>query len=370
MGSQPRKKIKIIMVAGKLDVTGISTVIMNYCSHLDLSKFEVLIVAGNPIAEVHRDTCKKLGIRLFELPNRWNNSKAYYKKLNEIVKQERPDILHVHGNSATMAIELFIAWIHGVKIRISHCHNTTSENLKRHKMMLPLFNKLYTQAFACGKKAGEWLYNDKKFYVIPNGFITERFVYNEEARKRVRTELGIDHAFVIGHIGRFNEQKNQPFLIKTFEQLAEKRDDVVLMLVGIGPDFEKTSELVKKSPYKDRIILYGETNSPEDMYSAMDVFVMPSRYEGLPVVLVEAECSGLYCIISDVVTDEMSIDHHIQKISLDAPLQDWCDAIESVPSIDRKAFYYNNVESFNQYDINADAKRLEQLYMDFCMNRR
>jgi len=358
-------KIKILMLVSKLDLTGISAVVMNYCSHMDLSKFEIEIAAGEPIADIHKTTCESLGIKLHQLPNRWNGSKKYYKEINRILREKKFDILHVHGNSATMAVELFLGWKHGVKIRIAHSHNTTCTHMRAHKMLLPLFNRLYTHAFACGKKAGEWLFGNKKFYVIPNGFNTQKFKFNAEARNKIRSQLGVEKAFIIGHVGRINEQKNQPFLVKVFEEFAAKRDDAVLLYVGIGPDSEKLNEIINSSPYKDRIIMYGETNTPEELYSAMDVFVLPSKYEGLPVVLLEAECSGLFCVISDKVTDEMSIDNHISSLSLEAPLQSWCDKIEAIPVIDRLQFYSDNKTDIEKYDIAECAKRLEELYINF-----
>ena len=359
------KRIKIIMIVNKLDVTGISTVVMNYCSHINLSRFSITVAAGEPVADIHRNCCQQLGIELYLLPNRKRNSSRYYKELNSILKENHFDILHVHGNSATMAIELFLGQINGVKIRISHSHNTTCTNMALHKILYPIFIHLYTHAFACGKKAGEWLYGDKPFYIISNGFDTKRFKFSQEARENIRKEIGFEDAFIIGHMGRFNEQKNQPFLIKVFEQFAAKRVDSVLLLVGTGPDFKMTKEIAEASPYSERIVLYGETNTPEDFYSAMDVFILPSKYEGLPVVLVEAECNGLYCIVSDLVTDEMNIDHHIVLCSLDGPLHSWCEAIDSVPKIDRKTFYLKYYKDIERYNIDGNVKYLEKLYMNF-----
>lgn len=358
-------KTKVIMVANKLDVTGISTVIMNYCSNLDLSKFDVEIAAGYPISEIHKNVCQCLEIKLHELPNRKQNSKRYYKELNQILRSGNYDILHVHGNSATMAVELFLAWIHGVKVRIPHSHNTTCTSMKLHKILRPMFDCLYTQAFACGQKAGEWLYGSKLFYIIPNGFNTEKYKFSQQARDKIRGQLKLENFFVIGHIGRFNEQKNQPFLIDVFEEYAKTHSNAVLLLVGIGPDYEKTKRLAEQSLYKDRIIFYGETDASQELYSAMDVFVLPSRYEGMPVVLVEAECSGLYCIISDKVTNEMNIDNHIVSLSLDEPVKKWCEIIEKVPMMDRERFFDENCTAISQYNITTNAKRLEKLYADF-----
>lgn len=368
--SNVETKVRVIMVANKLDVTGISTVIMNYCSHMDFSKLEITIAAGKPIADIHNDTCKQLGIRLFELPNRKQNCKQYYKALNHILTKEQFDVIHIHGNSATMTVELFLGWIHGIKVRIPHSHNTTCTNMKLHKLLHPLFDLLYTHAFACGQKAGEWLYGDNPFYIIQNGFDMERFKFSQEIRDEIRKQKNLENAFIIGHIGRFNEQKNQIFLIKVFEKYADNHTNAVLILVGIGPNLEVTKEIAKRSPYGDRIVFWGETNRPEEVYSIMDVFVLPSRYEGLPVVLMEAECNGLYCIISDKVTDEMNIDEHIISCSLDDSPTIWCNAIEKIPVIDRDTFYVENRNALDKFNIESGVRYLEKLYMTFVDEKR
>lgn len=356
------EKIKIIMVASKLDVTGISTVIMNYCTRIDLSKFEITIAAGTPVAQIHVEKCKELGVTLVILPNREKESKRYYLELNKVLKSRKFDILHVHGNSATMAIELFLAWINGVKIRIPHSHNTTCMNMKLHKMLYPVFNLLYTVGFACGNKAGEWLYGKKNFYVIPNGFDIHRFKYSNEKRKELRKELGLKDEFVIGHIGRFNQQKNQKYLLDVFEEVATNNKNTHLLLVGDGPNYSDIKKLVDKHKFNKQIILYGETNNPEDIYSAIDVFVLPSIYEGLPVVLVEAQCSGLYCVISDVVTDEMNIDKHLVSVSLRDDVKTWAEKILSIPKTERAKFYSNHEDELNKYEITNTVKYLEKLY--------
>lgn len=298
-------RIKIAMLVNKFDINGISVVIMNYCKALDKCKYDLTIIAGIPIAEQYIIEAKKAGIKMISLPSRRNDPIKHYLTLFKVLNNEKYDIVHDHGNSSMMAVELTLAKIAGIKARIAHSHNSVCPNMKLHKILNPYFKKTYTKALACGTLAGEWLFGKNQFEVLPNGFDTYKFVFNEKDRVRIRKELHIENAFVIGHVGRFNKQKNQAYLIEIFEQVAKVRSDAVLLLIGTGPDFDKIKGIVDNSSYKNLIILYGVTEETRAMYSAMDAFALPSKYEGLPVVLLEAQITGLPCIVSDRVTKKL-----------------------------------------------------------------
>ena len=358
-------KIKIAMLAGKFEVTGISVVIMNYCKALDKNKYDLTIIAGTPIAGQYVTEAEKFGIKIISLPSRHKAPFKHYLTLYKTLKAGQYDIVHDHGNSSMMAIELTIASLAGVKVRIAHSHNSVCPNIKLHRLLNPYFKNTYTKALACGTLAGEWLFGKNQFEVLPNGFNTREFIFNEKAREQFRQELHVENCFVIGHIGRFNEQKNQPFLLQVFKEIACHRKDAVLLLVGAGPDFESTKQLVIKHPYKDQIILYGETKNASDLYSTMDVFVLPSRYEGLPVVLLEAQISGLPCIVSDSVTKEVDFGK-IQWESLAKEPLIWADRIlnTSVPgNIARQQYYQDNYSKIKKFDISYTVNQLDRIYM-------
>lgn len=360
------KRIKVAMITNSMSINGISAVIMNYCRNLDRSRFQISILAGEPIDSVYADECERNEIEMITLPPRKQDTYHYYRALYHILWKNKFDIVHIHCNSATVTPELLIAWLCGVKIRIAHSHNTTCSNMKIHRAMYPLFRRLYTNGLACGQMAGEWLFRDKKFEVLPNGFQTENFSFDAAERESIRSELHIGHSLVIGHIGRFNGQKNQPYLLRVFEKVAEKRTDAVLLLVGTGPDFEATRAIAEKSRYKDRIILYGTTQNPRAMYSAMDVFVLPSRYEGLPVVLLEAQISGLPCVVSDKVTHEVDLGN-INWQSIDADPEIWASAILDVrqcPDQERINYKERNQNQIKAYDIDQTVKQLDGIYTD------
>lgn len=358
------EKIKIAMVTNHFGITGISTVILNYCKELEHHKYDLTVIAGQPIAEENRKECTENGIHLIELPSRHQESAKHYVGLWKVLKKNHYDIVHVHGSSSMMAIELTIAKLAGEKIRIAHSHNTMCPNMKVHKILNPYFRKIYTKALACGKLAGDWLFGENEFEILPNGFHTELFAFDEMERKRVRRELDIEGKLVVGHIGRFNEQKNQAYLIKVFEQVAKVRSDAVLLLVGTGPDFDKIKEIVENSLYKNRIILYGVTKETRAMYSAMDVFALPSKYEGLPVVLLEAQITGLPCIVSDRVTKEVDFGD-INWLPIDVDPKRWAGTILTVKyrsEQKRVAYRINHLCQIKTYDIDQSVRQLDKIY--------
>lgn len=364
------RRIKIAMITNHFGITGISTVMMNYCKALNKNKFDLTIIAGFPVAEQYEKDALECGIKIVSLPSRHNDPLKHYAKLFKALKIGNYDIVHDHGNSSMMAVELTIAKIAGVKIRIAHSHNSTCPNRKIHKILNPYFRKIYTKALACGVLAGNWLFGTNNFEVLPNGFHTENFAFDSTARDNIRRELHVRDRFIIGHIGRFNEQKNQSYLLKIFEKIAKKRNDSVLLLVGTGPDFKKIASLVDAHPYKNQIILYGVTLNTQALYSAMDVFVLPSRHEGLPVVLLEAQISGLPCIVSDRVTKEMDFGN-VYWQSIDADPEVWAEKLLDVSlskEIDRQNYYKNHKTQITIYDIERTVKQLEHIYVELLKN--
>lgn len=350
--------IKIAIVTKNLEINGISSVIMNYAENIDLQKFSLTIFCGEKIDQNYYDKLCQLGIDVIKLPNKRNKIKFFWKLYKNLEKRKY-DILHVHGNSSAMAFELFIGKLRKIKVRIAHCHNSVKNKSILKKFLMVAFNHLYTDAFACGKKAGETLFGNKDFYIMKNGIDISKYQYNEVLRNKIRNKLNINNNFVLGHIGRFNEQKNHKFLLDVFERVADKNDKFVLLLVGTGPDFDDIKERISKSRHKDKFIMYGETTKPEEMYFAMDAFIFPSLYEGLPLTLVEAQISGLRCIISDVITDEVIISDIVTKVSLN-DIDMWVNNILDLKiKNDRKSFIVKNKVNADKYEIKQCVNDLE-----------
>ncbi len=361
-----KKKIKIAMIATNLKMNGISSVIMNYINYLDMTKFQVTLIVGKGVANRFRKLCEERNVNIIEIAPRKEESIKFYFQLFKNLFPKKYDIVHVHGSNASIGAELFLAKIANIKGRIAHSHNTTSTSMRIHKLMKPLFNISYTDGVACGELAGKWLFGQKKFRIIPNGVKVNNFKFDQKLREDVRKKLGLNNKFVIGHIGRFNYQKNHEYILKVFEKIYIKNRNAVLLLVGNGPDFNEIKTIIDKKNYRSNVILYGESNNPRELYMAMDEFLFPSRFEGLPVTLVEAQICGLPAVISDVITPEIKMSNNLKFLSLDSSPEEWANNIlkNQVSLEERKQFFKSYKSKISYYDIKNDVHKLENEYSE------
>ena len=364
--SDKAEKLNLSIITKNLVVNGISTVIMNYCRNMELNKYNITIYAGTPIVEQYKAECENLNIRIVELPSkRGGNPLKYYFYILKKINKKNCDVVHVHGNSGTIAIELLISKIKGIKNRIAHCHNTTCDNIKIHKILKPILKILYTKGFACSKEAGRWMFGNGKYEVLPNGFDTEKFQFDEKKRNEIRKKLKVEDCYVIGHVGMFNNQKNHPFMLKVFEKIAFQNEKAYLVFVGTGPDYEKIQKLINKHPYKERIICYGVTDKVSEIYDAMDLFFFPSKFEGLGIVLLEAQMKGLPCVASDAIPKEVELDKNmIDFLSLEADAEVWSKVIlkKLENKINRKKVFEENKKKIKKFEIKENVKQLENNY--------
>lgn len=261
---------------------------------------------------------------VFFLPNRKTRTLKYISALKGLVDRKCYDIVHIHGNSSTMAVDLIAT--RRTKVRITHCHNCAKQNIIKQFVLGTMMNLFVTHPVACSRKAGEAIYS-KPFTVIRNGIDTNRFVFRQDVREKVREQFGLNDAYVIGHIGRFNHQKNQDRLIGILMEVLQIRQDAVLMLCGKGELENEFQEKAKQSGLMDHILLIGEVNDPEKYMMAMDVFVLPSLFEGLPLAGVEAQASGLPCVFSDSITKETAILPAVSFLSLEESNRRWAEVI-------------------------------------------
>ncbi len=360
-------KITIAMVVKNFELHGISKVVTNYCENLDKNKYKIIILAGEPINKSLQSICAENGAIIHRLPNKDEEPILFYYSLFKALMGEKVDIVHVHGNSAIIAIEIIIAAMVGIKHRIAHSHSTSGSNEKLHKLLKPLLNIVCTEEVACGEKAGVWLFGHHNFSVLYNGVDLKKFVYNQEMRKKVRDGLGIEeNDCVIGHVGRIYSVKNQEFLISIFDEYLKNNPNSRLLMVGAGSGEQKIRNIIASDINKERIIMYGETNNVADLYSAMDVFVFPSKHEGLPITLIEAQASGLPCVVSDAVTDEVLVSGEIKKLSLQMPVDKWATNVQDavVNNISRRADNIVALKKFNNDSVIRDLERMYERIMD------
>ena len=354
--------IRVAMLVDGLYVTGITSVVKRYCKYIVSNKVKITLLAGAPINEKCKEEIKRYGIEVVTLPSRKKETIKFYRMLRKVLRNNKFDIFHVHGNSVNLTVELLIAKRAGIKHRIFHSHNTVCNNPIVHKLLLPIFKRACTNGFACGELAGNWILGDGMFTVIPNGFEVENFKFTSEKRKKIRKQLGIENKLVIGHVGRINYQKNQDYLLEIFDEATKQRSDAVLFIVGDGPDAER---IKAKAKGNKNIIFYGTTEDTVAVYSAMDVFVFPSRFEGLPVVLLEAQMTGLPCIVSDIVTKEVDFGGIKWHSINNAPCTWVSDIISAnVSEPEREKYFDNHRNQIMQYDIRINAIDLVEKYQE------
>jgi glycosyltransferase EpsF len=298
------------------------------------------------------------------------NQVAYQKKLEEKLQAGEYDIVHVHMNTMSV-FALAAAKRAGIPVRICHNHSTSDRREGKRtllKILLRPWNRLpATNWFACGKQAGEWMYGCKavkqgKVFILPNAIETERFRYNKITRTAIRQEFGIgEDTFVVGHIGRFMAQKNHTELLHIFQRLRKDKPDAMLLLIGEGELECSIRELAREQSLEDKVIFAGVRSDVNRIYSGMDVFCLPSLYEGFPVVLLEAQANGLPIVCSNHISPEVCLTGLVRQLPLERE-ELWSKALLA-------ARRREDIALPEEYEIKNAVQRLEGKYLALSNKR-
>lgn len=284
------------------------------------------------------------------------NIYSYFKQIRLIAKVENIDIIHIHGNSHTVAIELFAGYLAGCKIRIVHAHSSFCNQLLAHKMLTPLFNVLCTHRIACGRKAGLFMFGKHKFKIVRNSIDTNKYLFNEEIRNLIRKKIGINNEIVIGHVGLLSEIKNQIFLINIIEQIIKINDNFRLVLIGNGPLEQYLKEVIAQKKLQDHVKMLGSITNVYDYIQAFDIFIMPSLFEGFPLTMLEAQANGLPCLISNTITKEVDITDLVSRLPLAENISCWVYKILNIDiNNNRYSISKNAIERINKCGFSNDA---------------
>lgn len=298
---------------------GIEAFLCNIITYMDCSDLEIDLVAAKLEKSVFMQPLQELGIQFYQLSGSNRKIIENYKLLKQLFIKRRYDVVYLNAYQGLSLAYLKLARKENVSMRIAHSHNTAL----RKSLTRPLKSLLHcwaknryageiTDFWACSKPAAEYLFPKRElrkngYTFIPNGIDMQRFCFNVDKRQNIRKELKLNENFVIGNVGRFCYQKNQDFLLDVFHEVIKYRPDSNLLLVGDGPDRKVLEDKAKRLGLSDYILFYGMTTHVECLYSAMDAFVMPSRFEGLPVTGIEAQVSGLPCLFSKNITQECDL---------------------------------------------------------------
>lgn len=364
------KPIRIAQIIGKWIGGGVESVVMNYYRNINRNEVQFDFFCDEDSTNIPYEEIERLGGKVILIPP-YQKVFKYQKKLKYIFKKENYKIVHSHINTLSV-FPLYAAKKAGVPVRIAHSHSTTNKKEKKKnliKQVLRPFSKIFaTNYMCCSEVAGRWLFGNKQYdkgnvYLLNNAIDLEKFKYDEKIRKSKRKELNIGKStLVIGHIGRFVEQKNHKFLIDIFNEIHNKNDDSILMLAGQGPLENKIKNKVINLGLQDSVKFLGQRNDISDLYQVFDIFCLPSLYEGLPVVGVEAQASGLPCALSNEMTKETKILNSTVFISLYSSVKNWAnEVIDLCAKYKRKEISKDEIRK-SGFDIKYEAKKLEKKY--------
>ncbi len=354
-------------ILGRFAGGGVEAVVCNYYKAMDKSRvqFDFFIEEHSPHS--FPDEFLRQGAGLFRVPA-YTRFHAYIKTLYRIFKEKKYTIVHAHLNTVN-AFPLLAAFLAGVPVRICHNHSTAEKGEKLRTAMKYAFRpfaKLFaSHYFSCGKHAGEWMYGKRamekgRVVVVPNAIDLPRFRYQEQARQTLRKELDLENCHVLGHIGRFMYQKNHPFLVTLFAELQKECPQARLLLLGEGETKKEVEQQVQALGVQDKVVFVGFSQNPERYLSAMDVFCLPSHYEGLGMVAIEAQVCGLPVVASSQVPREADITGKICFL----PLEDqkaWMNALQ--PNIQNATRLIEPGERMQGYDIVYQANCLAGCYI-------
>lgn len=356
--------IRILHVVTHMNRGGLETMLMNYYRNIDRTKIQFDFLTHREYDGDYGEEIESLGGIIYHLPPLNPFSRVYHNKLKIFFNQHKEyQIIHVHQDCLS-AVVLKVAKQHNIKIRIAHSHCASQD--KNLKYLIKLWYKKFipkyaTNLMACGKDAGNWMFNKNSFFVLNNAIETDKYTYNETERTKQRKKWNIDNKeLLVGHVGRFSPQKNHEFLIDIFKSVLNIIPSK-LILVGDGELRTHIEEKVKKLGIKDNVIFAGVRSDVCDLMQAMDVFVFPSHYEGLPVTLVEAQASDLPCIISDKISIECKLTEKIKQLGLSDDLGIWAQEIVNASKA-RRTNTGNIIKNVG-FDIKKNAELLENYYI-------
>lgn len=356
--------IRILQVVTHMNCGGLESMIMNYYRMIDREQVQFDFLVHRRERAVYDNEIEALGGIIYRLPALNPFSGKYTNELKRFFKQH-PEykVIHVHQDCMSSVI-LNVAQECGVEVRIAHSHSSSQD--KNLKYLLKLYYKKQiakyaTHLFACGEAAGQWMYDGKEFEILNNAINASNYRYDAQKREAMRLELGIDeNCLLVGHVGRFNYPKNHTFLIDIFQEVCHKEESK-LLLVGDGELRTEIEKKVLRNGLEDKVIFTGIRRDVADLLQAIDVFVFPSNYEGLPVTLIEAQASGLRCIISDKVPQDCKKTELVEQVSLQEGAGYWANRIIAAAKEVRIDTYEDIKQS--GYDIQENAKRLQSFYL-------
>lgn len=355
--------IRVLQVIGTLGNAGVEAVVMNYYRSINRQLVQFDFITCSSVKERYDEEILNMGGRIFRLPSRSRKPLRYMYELYKVIKANNYAIVHIEQNSASMAMDGMVAKLCGVKVIIGHSHNTSCNVLWQHYLFRPIVNRVLTHRFACSKEAGEWVFGKKKDVVIvPNAIDTRKFTFDTSKRETIRKELNLEDKFVVGFVGRLHMQKNPYRLLDIFATLCNCCEIAHLLIIGEGGEKDRMMGRCEELNISSHVSFLGVQKNVNEWMMAMDTLLMPSLYEGLPVVTIEAQASGLKCVISDKVPAPALLDSLVY-LSLEETNEKWVNELLKVNTKTERA-KASSIVTESGYDIKCESSKLQSFYVN------
>ncbi len=363
-GKKNSQPIRILQVGMHDQIGGIETFLMNYYRNINHDKVQFNFIS------IHNKMCfeneiKKIGGKVYHLPSPKKRPLKHYIMLRKILSSNHYDAIHVHMRSAANILPV-LAGKHSKTRTIVHSHSSnTPFGITRkilHAINKPTVGKS-DYLFACSEKSGEWLFDDRPFTVIQNAVDINKYKFSSQKRRNFRKKFKINQdQLVIGHIGRFEEEKNHQYILKVFKKISTTNPEAILLLAGAGSLQSTIKQKVAELGLNDNVIFAGTLSDPSDFYNAIDVFIMPSLFEGFPMAGVEAQVAGAQCIFSNTISEEIAICNKTKLLPIsDNDIDKWAKTIEQA-SAKTPSRSTPKQKDLKKYSIKEFAKGLESFY--------
>lgn len=358
---------KILFISQYLNRAGTESFMMSVFRGIDRTRFQIDFLLYTTLETEYSREVEAAGCKVHRVTSRRESPLRWYIELNKFFKTYGHEYHAVHfcGNSLTSIAPLWFAYKYGIPVRIAHAHNSSCRGLHNkilHLLKRGIARRITTHHFACSTLAAKWFFGKHPARIISNGIEVKRFTYDESSRHTKRRELGIyESQKVIGHIGRFVDEKNHTFILDIFGEYVKQSPHAVLMLVGNGPLMLEVEAKATAMGISHNVMLLGERCDVAQLFQAMDLFLMPSTFEGLPFVLIEAQAAGLPCLISDVINRDICMTEGVSYLSLKDSPEVWGQRAQELLDSHVRKDTYSEIAAAG-YAISDTIRQLESIY--------
>lgn len=374
--------MKKVLVFGMTENPGgVESVIMNYYRNIDRNKIQFDFLCNTEIV-AYSDEIEKLGGKIYKVTARSKNRKKFYHELDSFFKNHSKEYEAIWVNVCSLANIDYLkcAKKYNIKTRIIHAHN--SQNMDSfirgllHRFNRLIISKYATDYWTCSDEASKWFYNKKiinsnKYKIVYNAIDTKKYQFDDNKRKKIRKKLDLEDKLVITNIGRLHFQKNQEFVIKIFNEILKENKESILLLIGDGPDRKKLTDLVKIFKIEKKVKFLGIRKDVNDVMQAADVLLFPSLFEGLPLVMIEAQAADLLIYASKNKIDEKVIINkdRVNLISLEESDKYWASQIINKSKERYKRKSNNKLLANSNFDIKTEARKIQTFFEKKLINK-